>query len=134
MKKSVILIFMAFIIWSCEQTESISENNTYGITNKVILSNIKDGIHTPTGLIAGQGLESVLRHCVSCHSSKLISQNRATADGWRAMIQWMYDTQNLPELGDQEGIIISYLAEHYAPGISGRRKNLDIKKWYPLQE
>ncbi len=134
MKKVTLVIGVCILIWSCEQNQSLPQEMNYGIQNEVILSKVTDGIHTPTGLIADQGLESVLRHCVSCHSSKLITQNRATEEGWTSMIHWMYETQNLPQLGDQEPIIVSYLSKHYAPVASGRRKDLGNLEWYPLQE
>ena len=134
MKKVTLVIGVCILIWSCEQNKSLPQEMNYGIQNEVILSKVTDGIHTPTGLIADQGLESVLRHCVSCHSSKLITQNRATEEGWTSMIHWMYETQNLPQLGDQEPIIVSYLSKHYAPVASGRRKDLGNLEWYPLQE
>jgi len=126
-----ILCVVSILICCQENAEGIEQVN-YGITNQVILENVKNGIHVPTGLAAGAGLESVLRHCVSCHSSKLISQNRATEEGWKSMITWMYDTQNLPQLGDQEEIIVSYLAKHYAPVDSGRRQQLEIEDWYEM--
>lgn len=134
MRKVGIVIGLCFLIWSCEQHQAGSDVMNYGIQNEVILSNVSDGVHVPTGLVADQGLESVLRHCVSCHSSKLITQNRATRDGWTSIIHWMYETQNLPQLGDQEPIIVSYLSKHYAPVASGRRKALENIEWYPLQD
>ena len=123
------------LIWCChnesQQEEEVVE--TYGITNEQILSKVENGIHIPSGLVAGKGLESMLVFCISCHSSKLITQNRATADGWKSMIDWMYETQNLPQLGEHESIIIDYLAEHYAPTEVGRRQQLEVEEWYELE-
>lgn len=127
-----IIVCLVFVLISCQENTDVIEQETYGITNQVILDNVEKGIHMPTGLAAGAGLESVLRHCVSCHSSKLISQNRATEEGWKSMIKWMYETQNLPQLGDQEGVIVSYLSKHYAPIESGRRQELVVEEWYEL--
>lgn len=137
MKKLFVLLIFGGLIWACEVSESNIELKTeenYGIDNKVILANIEDGIHTPSGLKAGAGLESVLRSCISCHSSKLITQNRATEEGWKSMIHWMYETQNLPQLGEQEEVIIAYLGKNYAPVDSGRRKSLEVSEWYELEE
>lgn len=134
MKKGGLLALIALFIWCCEQAAPVETTQNYGIENQVIVDNIQDGIHQPTGFIAAEGLESMLRHCVSCHSSKLIIQNRATEEGWRSMIKWMYETQNLPQLGDQEDIIVSYLSNHYAPEDTGRRKSLEIDDWYPLEQ
>lgn len=135
MKKVNSIWFLAcviLILLSCQENSKESEQGDLGITNQVILDNIENGIHVPTGLAAGLGLESVLRHCVSCHSSKLITQNRASEEGWKSMIEWMYATQNLPKLGEQEDVIISYLSKYYAPVESGRRKELPNEDWYLL--
>lgn len=130
---SICVMLSILILAACTSEPQEKALVNYGIENKVILKNIVDGIHEPTGFIAGQGLESVLRHCVSCHSSKLIIQNRATAEGWKAMIDWMYKTQNLPQLGDQEPIIVAYLAKNYSPEKTGRRKPLEEVEWYELE-
>jgi len=45
----------------------------------------------------------------------------------------MYKTQNLPQLGDQEPIIVAYLAKNYPPEKTGRRKPLEDVEWYELQ-
>jgi len=87
-RNNIVLCTVILIIGlgSCANEAPELNIENYGIQNEVILKKVKDGIHEPTGLIADQGLESVLRHCVSCHSSKLIIQNRADAEGWHAMI------------------------------------------------
>lgn len=126
------IIIVIFTLGACANDPEKLTVENYGIQNEVILKKVKEGIHEPTGLIADQGLESVLRHCVSCHSSKLIIQNRADAEGWQAMIDWMYKTQNLPQLGDQEPIIVAYLAKNYPPEKTGRRKPLEDVEWYDM--
>ena len=40
-----------------------------------------------TGMVVAEGFEMVRQRCLSCHSSKLITQNKATRDGWKDMIQ-----------------------------------------------
>lgn len=133
--KSLVLICLGALFLICCQADknSAEENDeTFGITNEHVLSQVEDGVHVPSGLKAGKGLESVLVFCISCHSSKLITQNRATEEGWLSMIHWMYETQNLPQLGDHEPIIVSYLAKNYAPEEVGRRKKLEIEEWYEL--
>lgn len=96
---------------------------------------IIDGIHVKTGLAAGNHLDLVIGNCTSCHSAKLITQNRASRAGWKQMIDWMQETQGLQNLGRSEGKILDYLAEHYAPVHIGRRQNLDIDaiQWYVLE-
>ncbi len=95
---------------------------------------IENGIHLKTGLKADDNLKVVISACTSCHSAKLITQNRATRDGWKNLIVWMQETQGLPDLGSSEPIILNYLADHYAPEASGRRANLDTEaiEWYVL--
>ncbi len=96
---------------------------------------IEDGIHIKTGLAVGDHLDLVISNCTSCHSAKLITQNRASRAGWKHMIDWMQETQGLQNLGRSEGKILDYLAEHYAPVHIGRRQNLDIEaiQWYVLE-
>jgi hypothetical protein len=94
-----------------------------------------DGIHVQTGMVYDENFKIVRSACTSCHSSKLITQNRATRDGWKQMIRWMQATQGLPDLGKREVIILDYLAKNYAPKDEGRRMVLDQSEieWYALQ-
>ena len=70
----------------------------------------------------------------ACHSAKLVTQNRATRDGWEEMIRWMQAKQGLGDLGANEPVILDYLAANYAPEEIGRRANLNVEsiKWYVL--
>ena len=95
---------------------------------------IKNGIHVPSGLIADEGFELVLKTCVVCHSIEVVKQNRATKEGWKNMLVWMQETQGLWDLGEDEEPILNYLAKNYAPTNSGRRKNLENIVWYNLKE
>ena len=96
---------------------------------------VENGIHLRTGLKADPHLETIIASCTSCHSAKLITQNRATRAGWSGMIRWMQETQGLPDLGHKEPIILDYLSKYYKPEKTGRRKNLEIKntEWYVLE-
>lgn len=91
-----------------------------------------DGIHVATGLVFDEGFVQVKASCTSCHSPKLITQNRADREGWKKMIVWMQETQNLWDLGPNEDVILDYLAKHYAPENKGRRANLSNVEWYDL--
>jgi len=95
---------------------------------------ISNGIHLRTGLHADSDLKVVIAACTSCHSAKLITQNKASRSGWKSMIDWMQATQGLPDLGTSEPIILDYLAKYYSPKDTGRRKNIDLEKveWYVL--
>ena len=77
-----------------------------------------------SGLVIDRGFEQVRAQCVACHSLMLVSQNRADREGWLQMIRWMQETQGLWPLGDDEPVILDYLAKHYGPVPSGRRKPL----------
>ena len=95
---------------------------------------IENGVHVLTGFVEGEGLMTVVNNCTNCHSAKLVTQNRMTADGWRATIDWMQETQNLWDLGANEEIIVAYLAKFYAPEAQGRRQNLTNIEWYELKD
>lgn len=96
---------------------------------------IENGIHMATGLKVAEGWELVRTTCTACHSAALVTQNRATYEGWEDMIRWMQATQGLWDLGDTEPKILEYLANNYAPDESGRRANLDVEEieWYILE-
>lgn len=85
-------------------------------------------------LVPGDGLEIVKANCTSCHSAKLIVQNRASREGWISIIRWMQKSQGLWELGENEEIILDYLAKHYPPEEKGRRANLEPIEWYELEQ
>tara|TARA_R110002051_G_scaffold276828_1_gene338185 strand:- start:9 stop:524 length:516 start_codon:yes stop_codon:yes gene_type:complete len=94
-----------------------------------------DGKDVETGLLAGDGLELVKANCTACHSSALILQNRFTREGWHSKIEWMQETQGLWELGNNESIILDYLAANYAPEAPrGRRVPLSGIEWYELKD
>lgn len=95
---------------------------------------VENGIHLRTGMIWDKNLKYIEANCLACHSSKLITQNRATRDGWKLMIRWMQETQGLHDLGQDETYVLDYLSTHYAPKETGRRPNLDIEniEWYVL--
>jgi len=88
---------------------------------------VKNGIHVSTGMVYDDNFALVRGVCTSCHSPKLITQNRATRTGWKQMIVWMQETQGLPDLGSSESKILDYLSTHYAPKEEGRRANIDIE-------
>lgn len=116
--------------------QGITQNKT--ITNDRAIAEVDqfvNGIHVQTGLIYDEGFAEVRSTCTVCHSAKLVTQNRATREGWLQMIRWMQATQGLWDLGVNEDIIISYLAKNYAPEEIGRRANLDVAaiEWYILE-
>ena len=88
---------------------------------------VVNGIHLQTGLVYAEGFDIVRGTCTACHSAKLVTQNRATREGWIDMIRWMQAKQGLGDLGTNEPAILNYLATNYAPKEIGRRANLDVE-------
>lgn len=93
---------------------------------------VENGIHVATGFVDDTGMEATIQNCTSCHSAKLVTQNRMSREGWKATITWMQETQNLWDLGANEELILTYLAKNYAPTEKGRRQNLEDIEWYEL--
>ncbi len=96
---------------------------------------VVNGIHQETGLAYGEGFSTVKKVCLSCHSSQLITQNKANAEGWDQMLTWMQKTQGLPALGNNRKVIVDYLSRNYGPVETGRRPNLAVDEieWYVLE-
>ena len=79
-------------------------------------------IDPATGLIIAGDWSLVRNHCVACHSARLITQQRGTADQWLGIIRWMQATQNLAQFDPStEAKIVGYLATYYPPGKRRRR-------------
>ena len=95
---------------------------------------IENGIHVRTGLIDAEGLMTVVNNCTNCHSAKLVTQNRMTAERWDATIKWMQETQNLWDLGKNQEIIVNYLVTNYPLKAKGRRMILTNIDWYELDD
>ena len=86
------------------------------------LSEVVPQIDPVTGFKMSGDWELVRAHCTGCHSSKLVTQQRGTAQQWLAMIRWMQKKQNLWQFDpDTETRIIAYLADNYAPDEARRR-------------
>lgn len=94
----------------------------------------KNGIHLATGFIQDENVQLIIGNCTNCHSAKMVTQNRASRDGWKSMIVWMQETQGLWDLGENEPLILDYLAKHYAPKKQGRRAPLTDIDWYDLED
>lgn len=114
-----------------------SGENKVSLVNTIIspeAEKAEPGIDDTTGFIIDSGFEEVRANCMGCHSPLLVTQNRATRDGWLSTIRWMQETQNFWDLGDSESIILDYLAKNYSPpeGI-GRRANLENIEWATLE-
>jgi len=113
----------------------IDENgeNEYTTFSDDYPDRIENGIHVRTGLKDAPGLQETVNNCTSCHSAKLVMQNRMSAERWHATIRWMQETQKLWPLGENEDIIVDYLVTNYPPKNKGRRENLTDVDWYELK-
>ncbi|MFX0557103.1 monoheme cytochrome C [Maribacter sp. CXY002] len=94
---------------------------------------VVDGVHVATGLVNAKGLNQVITNCTTCHSSKLIVQNRMGKEQWNATIRWMQETQGLWDLSESQEIIVDYLITNYPPLQKGRRSTLTTVDWYELK-
>lgn len=112
--------------------EQIESRMYSGNANTLDPNRVENGIHVETGMIYDSNFDLVRRSCTSCHSSKLVIQNRATREGWAQMIDWMQETQGLQDFGKYEVKILDYLEKNYSPTEKGRRQNLIIEDedWY----
>ena len=65
---------------------------------------------------------------------RLITQSQADRDGWLAMIRWMQETQGLWLLGEQEALVLDYLAANYGARPTGRRRPLPPSLMPPITD
>ena len=84
----------------------------------------EDKLDKDSGFVVDTGFELVKANCTACHSAALVTQNRMNRDTWLETIRWMQKSQGLWPLGESEKVILDYLAKHYSPTKTGRRKNL----------
>lgn len=134
----IYLLFGESLMESYRNQPQVMEQQTYrpggGASGQDDSEKVENGIHVQSGLVFAEGFDIVRGTCTACHSAKLVTQNRATREGWTEMIRWMQAKQGLWDLGKNEPIILDYLATHYAPEEIGRRANLDVEaiEWYVL--
>lgn len=128
----VIVLFAIFHTMVVPKLFDIQPPKTAVVENEKEVE-FKNGIHLRTGLIEAQGVMTVISNCTSCHSSKLILQNRMSAESWNTTIKWMQETQNLWDLGENQEIIVNYLTTNYPIEEKGRRENLSDIDWYELE-
>lgn len=122
-----ILIGITFLACETEPQKNPSTTEKLTPDSLVVLE-----VNEATGLVMDETFPLIIANCTSCHSAKLITQNRATRDGWASMIDWMQATQGLWQFEEHEPQILDYLAKYYGPKESGRRQNLAVEEWYEL--
>ena len=117
-------VYLAYMPYSVEAEEVIENKD---------MTTHAEGVDQESGLKLDTGFEIVRASCTPCHSGMLVTQNRATREGWESMIVWMQETQGLWDLGENKELILDYLAKNYAPENKGRRIPLDNIEWYELE-
>jgi hypothetical protein len=122
------LVLLLVVVFYWLYSPGISEPNEEGISTELMDS---AQLTSEEMLVEAEGVLLIRSFCTGCHSEKLITQNRATRDGWESMIRWMQKTQNLGDLGTSESAILDYLAKNYSPVRKGRRLALEVE-WYEL--
>ncbi|APQ18859.1 hypothetical protein [Maribacter hydrothermalis] len=130
--KVIILLFTGFIVFGAIIFLVFGPNQTEVEINDEDPELIENGIHVRTGLIEAEGLQTVITNCTTCHSSKLIIQNRMGEEQWNATIRWMQKSQGLWPLGENQKVIVDYLTKNYPLIEKGRRPPLTNIEWYTL--
>ena len=130
--RKLIVILIGFAILTSSFIRKDPGNNIAVKTSVTFSDTLKKD--TETGMIIDKDLYMIKAQCTSCHSSKLILQNRFTRDGWKQKIRWMQANHNLWDLGETEKQVLDYLEKYYAPGaVLARRQPLKDIKWYKLE-
>lgn len=128
---AILMLTLGAVYLYIMQLERTQKDDTYEVLDENP-DEIVDGIHVRTGLIAAEGLQEVITNCTTCHSSKLIVQNRMGKEQWNATIRWMQETQGLWDLGENQQVIVDYLTTNYPTFKKGRRAALTDIEWYTL--
>jgi cytochrome c5 len=117
-------IAAALLVGACTQDEQAAVEPVMETTAEAETPAEPD-LDPATGLKMAGDWQIVRANCVACHSARLITQQRGSAQQWLTMIRWMQEKQNLWQFDPvTEDKIIGYLAEHYPPGRSQRRAAL----------
>ncbi len=121
------LVFLSLLMLSACSKEPVAETTqavekTPVEESPVAVSETTVQIDPVTGFKMNGDWELVRAHCTGCHSSRLVTQQRGTAQQWLAMIRWMQKKQNLWQFDPAtENRIITYLSENYPPDEARRR-------------
>ncbi|WP_254412027.1 hypothetical protein [Dyadobacter diqingensis] len=133
----IVVLGLGLILSSFRQgtsVESKAQIKTFAYTANATVRTDTTKMDPETGLIVDENLYMVKAQCTGCHSTKLISANHFTRDGWKQKIRWMQANHNLWELGETEKQVLDYLEKNYAPvQVVSRRAPLKDIKWYDLK-
>ncbi len=78
----------------------------------------QDSVDPDEALLAslpeGPGKEETFYACHGCHSFRLVAQQGLSRKHWDETLDWMVEEQGMPELDDEERVLIlDYLEAHY---------------------
>lgn len=66
----------------------------------------------------GPGKEETFYLCHSCHSFRLVSQQRLSRKHWDKTLDWMVEEQGMPEVASEErALILDYLEANYGEDV-----------------
>jgi cytochrome c5 len=115
------ILAAAWLIAACSQEEPAPEPSPE--PEPIVAA--EPAIDPVTGFKMTGDWEIVRANCTGCHSSRLVTQQRGTAQQWLTMIRWMQKKQNLWQFDPAtEEKIINYLAKNYPPSDAQRRAAL----------
>jgi cytochrome c5 len=124
MKRAIAIVSTlatALLMSACSREEAPPEP----IASREPVVSAEPAIDPATGFVMTGDWEIVRANCTACHSAKLITQQRGTAQQWLTMIRWMQKKQNLWQFEPAtEEKIITYLADNYPPSDAQRRAAL----------
>jgi len=116
---TALLLLSLTLLVACSK-EHAPENTDSAPAKAVVAA--EPEIDPVTGFKMTGDWELVRGNCTACHSSKLITQQRGTAQQWLTMIRWMQKKQNLWQFDPgTESRIITYLSDNYPPDAAQRR-------------
>ncbi len=120
MRLPTFVVLVAVALSACGEKQDVAE--PAAPPEPVAATEQEPAIDPVTGFKMTGDWELVRANCVACHSAKLVTQQRGTAEQWLAMIRWMQKKQNLWQFDPvTEERIIAYLAENYPPDAARRR-------------
>ncbi|SEI49735.1 hypothetical protein SAMN04487995_0966 [Dyadobacter koreensis] len=137
--KVTLIVFLGLgIVLSSFRPETESNikfsSNDFSLISTNTFASDTTKLDKETGLVVDENLYMVKAQCTGCHSTKLISANHFTRDGWKQKIRWMQANHNLWDLGETEKQVLDYLEKNYAPQqMVSRRAPLKDIKWYDLK-
>lgn len=66
----------------------------------------------------GPGKDETFYLCHTCHSFRLVRQQRLSRPHWDELLDWMVEEQGMPEIvGEERELILDYLGAHYGEDV-----------------